>query len=168
MVLRRWEPFGEFRRMNQNMDRLWRGFYNNGDTAPDISGVPDTSGVKEWAIPLDVVEEGDNVLVHASLPGVEPEDIDVTVENDVLTIKGHSKAEQEQQGSNFLRRERRSGSFSRSLRLPDTLDAENARPNYDNGVLTVTLPKIEAKKAKKFTVTGNSVTGTKALDAESK
>ena len=162
MVLRRWEPFGEFRRINQNMDRLWRGFYNNGDTATDISGI------KEWAIPLDVVEEGDNVLVRASLPGVEPEDIDVTVENDVLTIKGHSKVEQEYQGANFLRRERRSGSFHRSLRLPDTLDAENARPNYDNGVLTVTLPKIEAKKAKKLTVTGNSVTGTKALDAESK
>ncbi len=162
MVLRRWEPFGEFSRMNQNMDRLWRGFYNNGDTAPDISDI------KEWAIPLDVVDEGDKILVHASLPGVEPEDIDVTVENDVLTIKGHSKVEQEHQGANFLRRERRSGYFRRSLRLPDTLDAENARPNYDNGILTVTLPKIEAKKAKKLPVTQNGVTGNKALDAETK
>ncbi len=167
MVLRRWEPFGEFRRMNQNMDRLWRGFDGHGDSAPNISEI------KEWAIPLDVVEEGDNILVRASLPGVEPGDIDVTVENDVLTIKGHSKVEHEHQGANFLRRERRSGSFQRSLRLPDTLDAENARPNYDNGVLTVTLPKIEAKKAKKLTVTENgmtenSVTGNKALDAESK
>ena len=162
MVLRRWEPFGDFRRINQNMDRLWCGFYNNGDAAPDISGV------QEWAIPLDVVEDGDNVLVHASLPGVQPEDIDVTVENDVLTIKGHSKVEHEVQGANFLRRERRSGTFRRSLRLPDTLDAENARPNFDNGVLTVTLPKIEAKKAKKLTVTGHSVTGTNALDGESK
>lgn len=153
MVLRRWEPFNELRRVHENMDRLWRGLYNTDDNSGEI---------ESWGVPLDVVEEGDNILVHASMPGVDPDDIDVTVENDVLTIRGHSRFEKEHQEGNYLMRERRTGSFHRSLRLPDTVDTENARPHYDNGVLTVTLPKVEAKKARKLTVTSS-----KALESKS-
>ena len=69
MVLRRWEPFSEMRRMHENMDRLWRGLHANGEPEQEI---------ERWAIPLDVIEEGDNVVVQASMPGVSPDDIDVT------------------------------------------------------------------------------------------
>jgi HSP20 family protein len=151
MVLRRWEPFGELRRMQGNMDRLWSGFYSGGE---------DGNGIERWVIPLDVKEEGDNIVIHASMPGVDPNDVDVTIENDVLTIKGHTKVEEERKEGNFLMKERRTGSFQRSLRLPDTVDTEKAQPYYENGVLTVTLPKAEAKKAKKLSVaTGKALEG---------
>jgi HSP20 family protein len=129
--------------MQDNMDRLWRGFYANGEGSPDI---------EQWAIPLDVVEEGENILVHASMPGVNPDDIDVTIENDILTIKGHSTMERERKDGNYLMKERRTGSFHRSLRLPETVDSDKASPRYENGVLTVALPKVESKKARKLTV----------------
>jgi HSP20 family protein len=148
MVLRRFEPLGELRRMQENMERLWRGSYINSENGTEI---------EEWAIPLDVVEEGDNILVHASMPGIEPDNIDVTVENDVLTIKGRSSMEREHKEGNFLMKERRTGSFHRSLRLPDTVDADKAVPHYDKGVLTVTLPKVEAKKARKLNVVSGHV-----------
>jgi HSP20 family protein len=145
-MLRRWEPFNEMRRMQENMDRLWRGFYGNGE---------ETGEIERWTIPLDVREEGDNIVVHASIPGVDPNDIDVSIENDFLTINAHTKEEQEHREGHYLMRERRAGSFHRSLRLPDTVDTEKAHPNYDNGVLRVTLPKVEAKKARKLPVTVN-------------
>jgi HSP20 family protein len=74
-----------------------------------------------------VVQQGDNIIVKASVPGVNPEDIDVSIENDVLTIKGQTKEEREHQEGNYLMRERRSGSFYRALRLPDTVDSDQAQ-----------------------------------------
>ncbi|MDA0733792.1 MAG: Hsp20/alpha crystallin family protein [Chloroflexi bacterium] len=153
MVLRRWEPFGELRRMHENMDRLWSGGYVNQENGSEIEA---------WAIPMDVVEEGDNILVHASMPGVNPDEIEVTVENDVLTIKAQSSTEREHKEGNYLMKERRTGYFHRSLHLPDTVNSDQATPHYEQGVLTVTLPKVEAKKARKLTVvSGNVLEGEK-------
>ena len=142
MVLQKWDPFVEMRNMQENMNRLWRGFGSRDND----------NGIESWAVPLDVVQEGDNIVVHASMPGIKPDDINVTVENDVLTIKGESKSETEQRNGNYLMRERRVGSFHRSLRLPDTVDSEHAETKYEHGVLTVTFPKLEAKKAKKLEI----------------
>ena len=105
-----------------------------------------------WAVPLDVIQEGDSVVVQATLPGVKPADIKVTIEDGVLSISGESKLDREEQNGNYLIRERRSGKFRRVLRLPDSVDAEAAETTYENGVLTVTLPKVEAKKAKRLEV----------------
>ena len=88
--------------------------------------------IDHWALPVYVFHEGDNIVVQASIPGVAPEDIQVTIE---------------ERDGNCLRCERRSGRFQRALRLPDTVDVDEAETRYDQGVLTVTLPKIEAKKA---------------------
>jgi HSP20 family protein len=144
MVLRRWEPFRELRQMQGNLDRLWRDLGHGGG---------DEGDVESWAIPLDVVQEGDNIVVKASVPGVNPEDIDVSIENDVLTIKGHTKEEREHQEGNYLMREQRSGSFYRALRLPDTVDSDKAQPHYENGVLSITFPRMESKKAKRLQIT---------------
>jgi HSP20 family protein len=153
MMLRRWEPFNELRWMQENVDRLWKDFYGPGGDGAEI---------EHWAIPLDVMEEGDNIVIHASMPGVDPKNIDVSIENDVLTIKGHTREEREHTEGNYLMRERRSGAFHRSLRLPDTVNTEKAHPYYDHGVLTVTLPKVEGKKARKLTVaTGKALEGQK-------
>ena len=153
MVMQRWDPITEMRRMQENVNRLWRNFY------PDAEG----QEMENWAIPLDVVQEGDNFVIHASLPGVSPDDIDVSIEDNVLTVKGHTKVERERKEGNYLMRERRTGSFHRSLRLPDTVDTEKAQPYYEHGVLTISIPKAESKKARHLKVgTG------KALEGENK
>lgn len=143
MVLQRWYPFGELRRAERTVNRIRRGFgesyVGNGAT-------------QDWLVPLDVVEEDDQIVVHASVPGVAPEDIEVTIENEVLTIKAQSAEEEESKDGDYLVRERRSGAFHRSLRLPDTIDTEKAESSYKGGVVTILFPKQEAKKAKRLEV----------------
>ena len=143
MVLQRWDPRYELRRMHEAMNRHRRGF------GFDYTGTER----REWAIPVDVREDGDDILVRASLPGVNPDDIDVSIEDHVLAIKAKTTADQERKEDGYLIKERRAGSFHRALRLPDTVDADKAKTLYENGLLTVTLPKAEAKKAKRLEVT---------------
>jgi HSP20 family protein len=99
-----------------------------------------------------VIREGDNVVVHASIPGVKAQDLSVAIEDNVLTIAGKAEAEEERTEGTYLIRERRTGSFHRSLRLSESIDSDKAETTYEAGVLTITLPKIEAKKAKQLTV----------------
>jgi HSP20 family protein len=143
MVLTRWDPFRDLRRWQGFMDRMARDFYQNPNGEEEL---------ESWAIPLDVVQEGDNISVLASLPGVALEDIEVSIEDNVLTIKGETRTNRERQEGEYLMRERRVGAFHRALRLPDTVDTDRAASHYDNGVLSVTFPKQEAKKAKQLTV----------------
>jgi HSP20 family protein len=157
MVLRRWEPFQELRQMQENMNRLWHSF---------SSGEGNGQEVESWAIPLDVVQQGDNIVVKATVPGVNPEDIDVSIENDVLSIKGHTKEEREHQEGNYLMRERRSGSFYRALRLPDTVDSDKAQPHYEHGVLSITFPRMESKKAKRLQITRGQGSGGQIIEGQ--
>ena len=143
-MMQRRSPFSELRQMQDNMDRMWRRFGNFSHE--------DGGGIEAWAAPLDVVADGDDFVVRASLPGVSPENIQVSIEENVLTIRGETASHFENTEGNYLMRERRSGSFHRSLRLPDTVDQDKAEPRYEHGVLTITLPKAEAKKAKQFDV----------------
>ena len=140
-MLQRWEPFRELRRMDEMMNRLRRGH---------LGYVPGEVG--KWAVPLDVVEEDDKIIVRATLPGVKPEDIDVTLENDVLTINAETKVETEDRRENYLVRERRAGKFHRTLRLPDTVDSEKVDTKYENGIVEITFPKAEAKKARRLSI----------------
>ena len=143
MVLQRWYPAHELGRAEDRMNRLWQGFFGNGYTH------------EQWSrrvVPLDVVEEDDNILVRASVPGVKPKDIEVTLDDGVLTIKGESAEESESNEDGYLLRERRAGSFHRALRLPETADTEKVESEYENGVLTVTIQKQEAKKARRIDV----------------
>ena len=140
-MLQRWEPFREMRRMDEIMNRLRRSHIAGGHGA-----------FQKWAVPLDVVEEDDKIIVRATLPGVKPEDIDVTLENDVLTISAETKAETEDRKESYLVRERRTGKFRRSLQLPDTVDSENVDTKYENGIVEITFPKAEAKKARRLSI----------------
>ena len=148
-------PFSELRQIQENMDRMWRRF---GTTGGD-----DHSGIEAWAAPLDVAADGDDFVVRASLPGVAPDNIHVSIEDNVLTIRGETASQFEAAEGSYLMRERRSGSFHRSLRLPDTVDQDKAEPRYEHGVLTITLPKAGAKKAKQFDV--KVVEGPAAIEA---
>ena len=134
MVLQRLDPFRDLRRIENTMDRFWRGF-----------GASEAGG---WAVPLDVVQDGDSIVIHGTLPGVKAEDISVTIDDGVLEIKAESKTDHEQRNGNYLMRERRAGKFHRVIRLPDSVDADKAETRYEDGVLTVRLPKVEARKAK--------------------
>jgi HSP20 family protein len=112
--------------------------------------------IETWSVPIDVVREGEQILVKASLPGLSPDDIQVSIEDDVLTIKGETKMERETKEGDYLLRERRSGSFYRAIRLPDTVDTENAMSSYENGVLTVEFPRLESKRARKLDINAGS------------
>ena len=143
MVLKRWDPFDEFRRMDQRFNRLWRGH-----------GIRELNGHTRasWTVPLDVVQEDDKVIVRATVPGVDPKDIDVTIEDGVLTLKGQAEEEREVHEGAYLMRERGSGAFRRAVRLPDTVDTEKGESRYEHGVLTITFPKEEARKARRLEI----------------
>ena len=154
MMMQRRGPFSELRQMQENMDRMWKRFGTHHE---------DGGGIEAWAAPLDVVADGDDFVVRASLPGVAPDNIQVSIEENVLTIRGETASHFENTDRNYLMRERRIGSFHRSLRLPDTVDQDKAQPLYEHGVLTITLPKAEAKRAKQFDV--KVVEGPPAVEA---
>ncbi len=141
MTMQRFDPFAEMRRMDAAFNRLW----NPGVQAQDSAG-------GRWDIAMDVVQEGDDLIVHASLPGVDPDDIQVTLEDGLLTIEGETGSESQEQRGDYLLRERRFGRSHRALRLPNSVDAERAQPSYANGVLTITVPKQEAKKARRLEI----------------
>lgn len=143
-MTQRWKPFSELRTMQQT----GRGYSVDRVVHKNMEG---------WPLPLDVVKKGDDFTIFASLAGVEPEDIQVSIEEGVLTIKGQTKADDEGQDADYLMRERREGAFCRALRLPDSLDIDKARTHYANGVLSITFPRAEAQKAKRLTInTGKS------------
>jgi HSP20 family protein len=112
---------------------------------------------KAWSIPLDVVQDGDSLVVTASVPGTTKDGIDVSVDDNVLTIKAKSASstttdETTDKSNSYLLRERRTGSYYRALRLPETVDYENAESTFKDGVLTIKLPKLESKKARKLEI----------------
>ena len=138
MAIERWTPFRDLRRF----EHMHRHF-----------GVPYQHPYAEgWAIPLDVERDGDDFVVRGTLPGVAPSDIGITIEDGVLTIEGQTVSDDEHRDSGYLLRERRSGSFRRSVRLPESVDAEHAASSYEHGVVTVRLPKSESRKAKRLTL----------------
>ena len=153
MLLQRWDQLFDFRRRHYIADRTRHGFPQTVDAAEP----------KRRSIALDAVEEDEKLVVRASLPSVDPDEIKVTIEDGVLTIDGETKVDDEAKVGNYLIRERRAGSFHRSVRLPDSVDVDQAETNYDEGVLTVAFPKAESKRAKQLTVTSG-----KALKSDEK
>ena len=149
-MMQRWEPFSDLREVQRTMDRMRRRLGNS----PSASSA--SPEIESWAVPLDVVRQGEDTLIRASMPGVSPEDIRVSIEDNVLTIKGHTTAEPQEGDSTYLMRERRSGSFHRALRLPDSVDPDQVRPHYEHGVLTITVPKAESKRGRQLQVSVGS------------
>jgi HSP20 family protein len=104
------------------------------------------------AVAIDIYETGDAVVVMTTIIGVTPEDIDVSITDDRLTIKGESRLEAEVEESAYLRRERRFGKFSRTILIPRAIKPKEASAAYKNGVLTITIPKVEEARAKKIEI----------------
>jgi HSP20 family protein len=123
------------------------------DRLVDDAFVRPTSGLGMLHSPaVDMIENEDEVVVKASLPGVRSDDINISVTGDALTIRGEMKSERDEEKDNYIFRERRSGSFSRSLALPTAVVADKAKAEFENGILTLSLPKAEEVKPKTITV----------------
>jgi HSP20 family protein len=110
------------------------------------------SAVAAVVIPIDLLDTGPDIVVQTNLPGVKPGEVSVTVVGNTLTIKGAMGQQEQFQGANYLRRERRNASFTRSVTLPVEVDAEHGEAKFQNGVLTLTLPKAEAIRPKTIKV----------------
>src|SRR3954451_20581646 len=109
-------------------------------------------------LPLDITENENEFIVRASLPGVRPEDVQITAHGDTLTIRGEIKEDQEKKDEQYHLRERRFGLFQRTVTLPTTISADKAQAQFDNGVLTLILPKAEESKPKQIRIGGKSQT----------
>jgi len=141
----RWDPFPDLVSLREAMDHLFEESFvrpQGGWLAP--------VGVE--ALAVDMYETDDAIVVRTVVPGVKPEDLDVSVTGDTLTIKGETRAEEEVKEENYIRRERRYGSFCRSLAIPIPVVADKAEAEFENGVLTLTLPKAEEVKPKAIKV----------------
>ena len=139
----RWDPFREMLQFRRSMDRMMDESLMNGSNWDEPM---------RWALPVDVVENNDAYLVKASLPGVNPDDINITYDNHVLTLNTEVQAEEEKKEERYLLRERRYGSFTRSITLPNQVDASKIEADYSNGVLTLTLPKAEELKPRRIQI----------------
>jgi len=148
MSIERWDPFRETISLRDAMNSLLQESF----VRPAGVGAP--ARAASFALPLDVSETENEFIVKASLPGARPEDVQITVHGDTLTIRGESKAEEEKKGAQWHIRERRFGAFQRSLSLPTPVNPDQAQAHYEHGVLTLTLPKSEAAKPRQIKIGG--------------
>ena len=137
-LVRRPSPFGELMTLRQAMDRLF-----DDDFRPSrfMSG-----GFDGPALPLDVTTDADRLTIEAALPGIKPEDVDITVENGTVTISGKTTEERKAEEGSYVLQEIRRGSFSRTVSLPTGLEADKATATFENGILRLEIPKAEQVK----------------------
>jgi HSP20 family protein len=155
----KYDPFRELRGLHDEMSRLFAG------TAPN-EGNEFARGA--WSPRVDIFEEKDNLIVEVELPGLNREDFDVSVENNILTLKGERKFEKKENTDNFHRVERSYGAFTRQFTLPQTVTAEGATADFDNGVLRIALPKRAETKARKIEINSTGNSQPKTIEAETK
>jgi len=144
--LTRWEPVHEMMTLREAMDRL----FDDAFTRPFSLS---REGGSSWSSPaIDMYQTEDDIVVKAALPGIKADEVQINVTNDILTIRGETKHEEEKNDKSWHIREQRWGAFERSVRLPTGVMSDKAKADFDNGVLTITLPKSEEVKPKTITV----------------
>ena len=149
MTMMRWEPFREMMSLRNAMDRL----FEEGVVRP-VRLWPE---LERGELSLDMYQTANDLIIKAALPGVKPEEVDISITGDMLTIKGEHKVEQEAKQENYFYKERRYGTFSRSIIIPVQVKSEKADAVFENGVLTLTLPKAEAVKPKQIKVKSKGI-----------
>ncbi|MFN2453497.1 MAG: Hsp20/alpha crystallin family protein [Pyrinomonadaceae bacterium] len=147
MSIVRYDPFRDLRSLQDEVNRLF---------STNLSRVFGDEGIARgaWNPSVDIFENKDQIVLEAELPGMNREDFDLSVENNVLTLRGERRFEKKDEGDNYHRVERSYGSFTRSFTLPQSVSGEGANAEYKNGVLRVTLPKREEVKARRIAITG--------------
>ena len=144
MAIVKWSPFRDIIGLQDEMNRLFDSFSRSGDSPTLTEGT--------WAPSVDIYETKDAIIIDAELPGLNQKDINVSVSDNVLTIKGEKKQEKEVKEENYHRVERSYGSFTRSFTLPVGVKSESIKAAYKDGVLKVTLPKAEESKPKQISI----------------
>ena len=147
MTMVRWQPFHNSaaqERMSRIFNEAFRGQHGDAEDDWALGG--------NWAPPVDIFEREGNIVLRAELPGISPEDVDIRVENNVLSLRGERKFDSEVKREDFHRVERAYGSFHRSFTLPSVVDTEKIKAEYNEGVLQVTLPQKDEAKPKQIQI----------------
>jgi HSP20 family protein len=145
MALIRWEPARELQTVQNEMNRLFNSFF---ETPTHSNG----GALRRWVPATDLVETETEYVLRADLPGLGEDDVNVELDDNVLTISGERKAEHEERKEGYYRVERSTGAFSRSLTLPDGVEPESIKASFDKGVLEVRIPKPEQRKPRKVAI----------------
>jgi HSP20 family protein len=150
MTMQRWEPFREVMTLGNAMDRLFEDSFE----LPAGVWIDEDGG---RVLPVDVYQTDEDMVVKASLPGFKPEEVDISITGDTLTIKGEHKEDQEVKEKDYLLKERRYGAYSRTMTLPVEIQSEKAAATFENGVLSLTLPKAEEAKPKQIKIQAKAI-----------
>lgn len=153
-TLVRMDPTRELDSLQSEFNRLFDGFFS--------TGAPAGSRVRRWLPAIDVSEDAENIMIRADLPGIAEDDVEIEIEDRVLTISGERESKVDRSEGTVHRLERSYGSFSRSLTLPDGVDADAVEARFDRGVLEVTIPKPEERKPRRIEIAGQA----KAIEAD--
>jgi HSP20 family protein len=159
MTIVRYDPFRDLRTLQEEVNRL---FSSNLTPSFGEEGI----GRGAWNPNVDIYENKDQIVLEAELPGMNREDFELTVENNVITLRGERRFEKKDDADNYHRVERAYGSFSRSFTLPQVVSGDGATAEYRNGVLRVTLPKREEAKARRIEIAGETGTAGKTIPAK--
>lgn len=144
MAIIRWEPARELNSLQQEVNRVFGSFFD----AP----AGDAAFARRWVPAMDLVEDGDHYVLRADLPGLGEEDVSIELDDRVLTVSGERRSETEQRREGYHRVERATGSFSRSLTLPEGVDPEAIEASFDKGVLEVRIPKPAEHKPRRVAI----------------
>jgi len=145
MNIIKYDPFREMRSLQDEVNRLFASSFSRGGDESDLMR-------GAWSPQVDIFENQNEIVLEADLAGMKPEDVDISIENNVLTIHGERKFEKKDEGDNFHRVERSYGSFTRSFTLPPTVRSEDANAEFENGVLRLTLAKREEAKPRRIEI----------------
>jgi HSP20 family protein len=145
MSITRFDPFRQVSRLQDRMNTIFEDFLGRKlEEADFFAGA--------WAPPVDILEDANDMILRAELPGLKAEDVDIRIENNTLTLRGERKLESKEDSANYHRRERSYGAFSRSFSLPSTVQQEKVAAEFKDGILQVTLPKREETKPKQISI----------------
>lgn len=160
MNLVTYDPFRDLRNLQDEVNRLFSSSFTRGGGDNEMMR-------GAWSPSVDIFENKDNIVLEAELPGMKADDVNISIENNVLTLHGERKFEKKDEGDNFHRVERSYGSFTRSFTLPPTVASENVDATFDNGILRLTMGKREEAKPRRIEIkaTGGQ---SKQINAESK
>ncbi|HZS14241.1 MAG TPA: Hsp20/alpha crystallin family protein [Candidatus Dormibacteraeota bacterium] len=159
-ALTRWNPWNELFSLHDQMDQLFNEAFGS-TVAPRRNG----GGEPAMTLPIDIRQTEEAFVLEASVPGFAPEDVEVTVDQNVLTVQGSRKQESEEARGGWIRRERRTGSFHRQVVLPAEVRAEEITASFQNGVLTVTVPRAQKAQPKRIPVSAGAPAQPNVIDA---
>ena len=160
MNIVRFDPFREMRSLQDEVNRVFASSFNRNSDNDIVRGA--------WNPSVDIFENKDQIVLEAELPGIKAEDVNISIENNILTIHGERKFEKKDEGDNFHRVERSYGSFTRSFTLPPTVSSENANAEFENGVLRLTLAKREEAKPRRIEIKASNASEPKVIETEAK